>query len=353
MPEFQSFSITLDPANLTELSEKAHNLSINMPNKYNNDAIQARSVAETFNMLQQAQLFQNPNAAKYVLKQANERDQYLENDNEDSVKNSPQNIYGKINNLQNSKDKVLEDYRKNSIQYSNRLNNLYIQIGDKVINTNKDELFLKKVANKYNITHNEEISKDAVTTDMVIDYIQSNYDLIVSDQQRNFLRTQLSQSGIAGSVASFTQTNGIVSDINSPEEPKITLIFDKNKKLDKINIVEKLKGVEENAEKSATATVVADISNLKSNTKSSSKKEVPLEDYLPKYSPTSVKIQYESKDLPVNIEENLHKVMKKAGVFQGTSYNSLKIFMQKKYSEIGNSISNTFSGKKQQNTREH
>ena len=335
MAKFNKFSITLDPAKLDALSTKLDSVSrlgTGPREIYSNEEIQLRSVSETINIVRQEELIQNSQKTQEIIDQATDRDAYLKED--EPTINSVNNIYGKAAQIKSNPEDVAQAYEEISKKDASRLNNLILELDGKIIDTNKDKAFLNKVATQYNNTYhpNPPVSSTSVdpsiTMDMVVDYLQTEYKVIISDQQRNVLRSQVNQASLAGAASSLTAT-GVQGQAGSQA---ISFAFNKNKQLTNIKVIGQINGIEESKGKDAKASVIADVSHLKSDKPSASKEGVKLLDYLPKYSPKFVEIKYESKNLPCAIHPSVHKMIKNHAKFKDLE--PLKNFMRRQYNTI-------------------
>ena len=324
MPNFDNFTIELDPSKLAGLSSKIDSASrpdVAVRDRYADDAIQLRTVSDTINLVQQPKLIQtalqDPTSTAVIAAQADARDTYLQND--DKTTDSLENIYGKTASVHADKTKVAQAYKARSDADANRFENLTLELDDQKITITD---LVQKAADLHNTTYGVSIVKKDVTMDMIVDYIQETHQVSISEKQRNFLRSQWDQASLQGMGGSFTapgirDQNGNASSMPDPNDKRTDFFIFKDGKLHSVKVSESIIGFGGLEGKSGKSSVTADISNL-AGPASKSKPTRSAEDYLPEHAPKSVSINYESKDgLACSIHPDIHQPITEHAKFEG------------------------------------
>lgn len=301
---FQEFSITFDPQNLQKLSRQISSIPNNEIET--DDQIQIESVAGMVNLIQQNSIINNEDLAKITAKQA--QPERLE---------SIRNIYGKAANIRSNKAEIAEDYKENSDKDAHR-SHIKIQLD------NKDPILIQDLQEQtiklYNEKYKENKQGDEVTIDMIVDFIQSEYKVGISDRQRNFLRSQWNQSGLTGAAETIVDP-GISSYLKEPfaaKNNKTEIYIFKNGNLDSVKTILEKNGVGTFEGKSGLTTVTADLSNLIDPNHSLSKKEIPNDKYLPLHDAKSISISYKSENgLNCAIHTDILNAFKENSNFEG------------------------------------
>ncbi len=257
--------------------------SINFPEDLE-PVTKAASLNESLSVIQQDKLFSDPAFAKSVVTRGS---------------GSLESIYGKAARLTEGKteqdhhqaiQEIADSYRDQSNLDAKQINSLRLIIDNEEIKLNN---FAKLVLSHHNLTYATK-PKAKPTMDMVVDYLQDEYMLKISTEQRNFLRTQWNQTNITGLSTPLQTTNNIAEQFNS-------FTFEKGKLLATkfTTVIEQATG-----DKSGDMTVTA---NLKALQGKSSEQNPPLipENWIP-HNSAKISIDYRSNNgLALEVNKDL------------------------------------------------
>ncbi len=331
MPKYTDFQIELDPSNLFNLSTELHSKESSA--KDFSSQIQLESFAETVNLVTQTSLYKDPNFREKVISQAESK----KNLNEESLTS----IYSKAKAYdQNQQQNIEESYRSISIADTDRLSKLHL-VKDGV------EVVIEDLGSKVANHHPKRDPSEKITMDMVVNYLQDQHNVSISEEQRNFLRSQWNQSGPLGSASSITDTGffqdgQIIAMVEpDPAKKRVDYFHFEKGKLTYVEVKSSIVEITDSQPKKATSAVKADLSNLVSSEKSQSIIEPDKNDYLPKFNPNKITISYFSKDgIGCEISEDIVKSIKEHALFKSQTTNSFLSKFTKMVKGVQKFISN-------------
>lgn len=342
MTKYIEFSISLKPDEIDQFAQEANKKTIANEENFDPekiyDNIKFATLSESLNLFQQHKIYSDQEIRKNIATQAEKLDKTK----------SIGSIYTKAflyDGTKENRDKIAEDYKANSIKDTgDRLPSITIKLDNK-----KPITITIPEGNREN-------------WDQASNYLENEYKVKISDEQRNFLRSQLNQSGILGTFNSILAPNLPLEAGGAPTENLLEFHFTKDK-LNKISSTTKTK---EEKEGYSHITEI-DVSNLTSDANSKRISDPDIIDYMPKYSAKEIKMSFKSNDsLEVDILPEMDKLLKKHAKLEGkeairsvepniftkiknyisTVYNDLK----STFNSIKESIKNTLTQKQTQDT---
>jgi hypothetical protein len=225
-----------------------------------------------------------------------------------------ESIYGKAAQALTNPQEVIKTYISHSDIDAERIQNLRLNIDGKTIQISN---IAEQVAQKYN---------KPVTMDRILRYLKSEHQIIISQAQSNFLRTQWNQASIQGASATFLGgfPSGTVS-FKDQDRPSCH-VFNFNAKEELVNTqyISNIVDIADN-QKTGVFTTTADISNLIGIDDIFA----PINSWLPKYAPKTVSIDYKSNDIICSIVPEVHQSMQKYAKFDEQTLNNQFYKIQK------------------------
>lgn len=133
-------------------------------------SMQAQSLSETTDILNQNKIFTDDNFAQNVSKRGSEESRLS-------------SIYGKAQQYKNNKAEIVDSYREQSNKEAQRFTKLNLIIDGK---TTSIERVAEEALEHHNSNNTPLKAKEDITMDMIVDYLQDKHKIQISVAQRNF-----------------------------------------------------------------------------------------------------------------------------------------------------------------------
>ena len=283
MPKFRKLRISYNPSesNYSKLTAELINALDNADIKPNFTATQARSFAESIEIIDQAKLSENSNKTvrngKKLVEYKERQEEYLrdeyikkmnslglpvELEKKSIITDSIENIYGKaVEYGKGNQEALVIEYQKKSNRDAKNFGSLVlIKNGERIVISNLSEeasLAFKKESND-------------LTMDDLISHLQVKYDVLISEKQENFMRSSWNQASLQGLPESmiipsvkYDQDSELLRSDNDSRTQEF--IF-RDKQLDNIRMSQDIILYDNNTLdelKSAQLKLEVDVSNLR------------------------------------------------------------------------------------------
>lgn len=273
--------------------------------------LSASNILDSIDLINQCEMFSNNAVATEISSHSSilrPKDVYMQNakiasDDPEYAIGSIGGIHGKarllLSNGEDVRIALAQEYKKTSDKDANRITStelIFLDSNDKIKNSIKIDVLSQAVIDYF--SQQKEQNVQEATMDMIADYLQEEYNMSISYEQRNFLRTQWNQASVQGFTGVFHLDGNI---------PGAERLLDRNKNICsfvfKENQLQSLKfsqsfsqtdserNIIEGAPQSV-AQVTADISHLV-GLSSTNNPELRTEDWLPK-NKAKVTLNYKS-----------------------------------------------------------
>lgn len=341
MTKYTEFSISIKPDEIDQFAQEANNIAIDKHNaleeQYNKkerptneevfDEAKFTSLSESLNLLQQHKIYSDQTVRENIALQAEKLDR----------QGSVENIYGKASKYDPLHDdsilKIGENYKNLSeFDAGDRLPDITLEMQGQ-------EPITVKVPSEYRNNW-----------DKASNYLEDKYHVKISDEQRNFLRSQVNQSGTIGCVTSIVNPNLPVDDQKVIPKPTLELQFNDKKKLNKISYIQNMIKETDNGKETAYSTTTEiDVSNLISDSDSKRISDPENKEYIPQYSAKEIKMSFKGNDtVAVDVPPEMDELFKKHAKLEGKEVSKSvepNIFTRiKNYiSAVYNDLKSTFS----------
>jgi hypothetical protein len=346
MPEYYQYEIAI-PKDSHNLASALYNLKTSKVQT----SFQTNLLSKSLDLIEQRRLYSDNDFrstvaardAKNITKSIEELD--LES------------IYGKAEALgRNSpdiKDKIAQKHKYQSYADANRIDTIKLNIDGK-------ELVIKNAAKNALTYHNQKYAsseQNTCTMDMIVDYLQDNYKVEVSEAQRHYLRTQWNQMSDIGSdtpLYSTVREDGSFTCVDSKDSNHTFVI--ENAKLVAMEYVTLVKNKVRKDDdiildgNSGVSSVRADLNGdeFQGQKSQSNPQNLITADWLPKNA-AQISIKYRSDNLSLNLEEELVNILKEHGaeVKKESFYSKVLNFLLVKFSQFKEIIKTTFFNTKE------